>query len=104
MDEPAVPSKTDSNAEAIGPTWIFQPPSTCRQPRSGISSAHPSQGVPMRFYKQPHAFYAGVDLHARNMFTHILDHGEVSGTLILKSPWREGSRRRAGNTRWPDPE
>jgi len=28
----------------------------------------------MRFYKQPHAFYAGVDLHARSMFTHILDH------------------------------
>jgi transposase len=28
----------------------------------------------MRFYKQPHAFYAGIDLHARSMFTHILDH------------------------------
>ena len=28
----------------------------------------------MRFYKQPHAFYAGVDLHARSMYTHILDH------------------------------
>ena len=27
----------------------------------------------MRFYNQPHAFYAGVDLHARSMFTHILD-------------------------------
>src|SRR5471030_3423892 len=27
----------------------------------------------MRFYKQPHAFYAGIDLHARSMFTHILD-------------------------------
>ena len=27
----------------------------------------------MRFYKHPHAFYAGVDLHARSMFTHILD-------------------------------
>jgi hypothetical protein len=24
----------------------------------------------MRFYKQPHAFYAGIDLHARSMFTH----------------------------------
>ena len=23
----------------------------------------------MRFYKHPHAFYAGVDLHARSMFT-----------------------------------
>ena len=28
----------------------------------------------MRFYKQPHAFYAGIDLHARSMFTHIPDH------------------------------
>ena len=27
----------------------------------------------MRFYNQPHAFYAGVDLHARTMFTHVLD-------------------------------
>ena len=30
----------------------------------------------MRFYNHPHAFYAGVDLHARSMFTHVLDsHG-----------------------------
>ena len=28
----------------------------------------------MRFYKHSHAFYCGVDLHARSMFTHILDH------------------------------
>jgi transposase len=27
----------------------------------------------MRLYNQPHAFYAGVDLHARTMYTHILD-------------------------------
>ncbi len=27
----------------------------------------------MRLYKQAHAFYAGVDLHARTMFTHVLD-------------------------------
>ena len=29
----------------------------------------------MRFYNGSHAFYAGVDLHARTMFTHVLDHG-----------------------------
>jgi transposase len=29
----------------------------------------------MRFYNQPHAFYCGVDLHARSMFTHVLDQG-----------------------------
>jgi transposase len=27
----------------------------------------------MRFYNQQHQFYCGVDLHARNMFTHLLD-------------------------------
>jgi transposase len=27
----------------------------------------------MRFYNQPHAYYCGVDLHARSMYTHILD-------------------------------
>src|ERR1700688_3791302 len=42
-DEPAVPSKTDSSPKR-GPTWIFQSASMRRQPRSGLSSAHPSQG------------------------------------------------------------
>jgi transposase len=28
----------------------------------------------MRVYNQPHRFYAGIDLHARTMFTHVLDH------------------------------
>ena len=28
----------------------------------------------MRFYNHSHAFYCGVDLHARSMFIHILDH------------------------------
>src|SRR5579872_6894292 len=32
-----------------------------------------TEGVPMRLYNQPHAFYAGVDLHARTMYTHVLD-------------------------------
>ena len=27
----------------------------------------------MRFYNTQHAFYCGIDLHARSMFTHILD-------------------------------
>ena len=27
----------------------------------------------MRFYNQPHAYYCGVDLHARSMYLHILD-------------------------------
>ena len=28
----------------------------------------------MRCYTNPHRFYAGVDLHARSLFTHVLDH------------------------------
>ena len=28
----------------------------------------------MRFYNQPHRFYCGVDLHARTLFVHVLDH------------------------------
>ena len=27
----------------------------------------------MRFYNQAHRFYCGVDLHARSMYTHVLD-------------------------------
>ena len=28
----------------------------------------------MRCYNQPHRFYCGVDLHARSLYTHVLDH------------------------------
>src|SRR5246500_1404241 len=28
----------------------------------------------MRFYNQQHQYYGGVDLHARTMFIHVLDH------------------------------
>jgi hypothetical protein len=28
----------------------------------------------MRCYQQQHRFYCGADLHARTMFTHVLDH------------------------------
>jgi transposase len=34
----------------------------------------------MRFYNQPHAFYCGVDLHARTMYLCILDH---AGTIVF---------------------
>jgi transposase len=34
----------------------------------------------MRFYNQPHAFYCGVDLHARTMYLCILDH---AGKIVL---------------------
>ena len=36
----------------------------------------------MRCYNQQHRFYAGVDLHARNMFTHVLD--EQGQTVFAK--------------------
>ena len=34
----------------------------------------------MRCYNQPHRFYCGVDLHARSLYTHILD---VAGQTVL---------------------
>lgn len=34
----------------------------------------------MRLYTQPHRFYCGVDLHARSLYTHILDH---TGKTVL---------------------
>ena len=34
----------------------------------------------MRFYNRQHRFYCGVDLHARSMYTHVLDH---AGTTVL---------------------
>lgn len=33
----------------------------------------------MRFYQTQHAFYCGVDLHARKMFVSVVDQG---GTLV----------------------
>ena len=34
----------------------------------------------MRFYNKQHQFYAGIDLHARNMFVCIID---SSGTIVF---------------------
>jgi hypothetical protein len=34
----------------------------------------PARSMDMRCYQHQHRFYGGVDLHARTMFVHILDH------------------------------
>jgi hypothetical protein len=66
----------------------------CRESRRGIFSggrtaattmrahgpAHFPQESMMRFYSQPHAFYCGVDLHARTMYLCILD---SAGAVVL---------------------
>jgi hypothetical protein len=39
----------------------------------------------MRFYNQQHRFYCGVDLHARSMFTHMLEASGGSRTLATRS-------------------
>ena len=47
----------------------------------------------MRAYNTPHAYYCGVDLHARTLFVHVLDHslsveiappdiGSTTGTFL----------------------
>jgi hypothetical protein len=35
----------------------------------------------VRFYNQPHSYYCGIELHARSMFSHILD---AQGQTVLE--------------------
>ena len=55
----------------------------------------------MRFYNLAHSYYGGVDLHARTMFIHILDHqgqtvfernlaAEPGAFLEAVTPYRQG--------------
>ena len=50
-------------------------------------------------YNTPHQFYCGVDLHARTMFTHVLDkkgktvYGCFGPLEPSRTPLREPSRR-----------
>jgi transposase len=55
----------------------------------------------MRTYNTPHAYYCGVDLHARSLFVHVLDHNgrtrlerDIAASpatfLDAVSPYREG--------------
>ena len=53
--------------------WIFQPMPKPRQPRSGIRPARRQGGHEMRTYNTQHAYYCGVDLHARSLFVNVLD-------------------------------
>src|SRR5688572_7945775 len=56
------------------PNVAFSGRSVPSQPRCGIRTARHHGGTrDMRCYQQQHRFYAGVDLHARTMFTHVLD-------------------------------
>ena len=51
----------------------------------------------MRFYNGSHAFYCGVNLHARSMFTHVLDHG--GATVFARDlPARPGAFLPAATT------
>jgi hypothetical protein len=63
----------------------------------------------MRLYNQQHRFYAGVDLHARSLFTHVLDHAgrTVFDEDLPAWPKREPSRRceqRWSGHRGPNPQ
>jgi len=42
----------------------------------------------MRFYNRTHAFYAGVDLHARSMFTHARGTERFLGRCVSNAPRR----------------
>ena len=47
----------------------------------------------MRFYKTQHSYYCGVDLHARNMFTHILDQEGQTVLELADLPGQHAARR-----------
>ena len=49
----------------------------------------------MRFYNVTHKYYCGIDLHARNMYTCVLD----QEGKVRKLAGREGWRIRVGNYR-----
>ena len=51
----------------------------------------------MRFYNGSHAFYCGVNFHARSMFTHVLDHGGAT-VLARDLPARPGAFLPAATT------
>jgi hypothetical protein len=38
----------------------------------------------MRFYKQPHAFYCGVDLHARMLYLCVFNQAVQAVPLVLR--------------------
>src|SRR5688572_4223507 len=67
------PSKTGSRVAPV-PAWDFQGGRTA-QPRCGIRTARHQGSHEMRCYTGQLRFYCGVDLHARTMFTHVLDAG-----------------------------
>lgn len=52
----------------------------------------------MRLYQQPHAFYAGVDLHARFLFTQVLDR---RGRTVVNHPG--AAKNRSGHRRLKAP-
>src|SRR5262245_15074396 len=63
------------------PTVDLSAVAEARQPRSGIRPARRQGGHPMRPYTIQHLHYCGVDLHARSLFLHVLDH---AGTTRLE--------------------
>jgi len=76
----AVPSTGSAGSrEASAQAWDFQEgrslPTTMRAQAPGPI---PKETV-MRFYNKVHAFYCGVDLHARTMYLCMLDHGSTTG-------------------------
>jgi hypothetical protein len=55
------------------PAWIFQGGVYPPNHEAGSGRLVTTEAFDMRCYTGQHRFYAGVDLHARSMFTHALD-------------------------------
>jgi transposase len=68
---------------------------------AGSGRPFAKEDIPMRTYKTPHAYYCGVDLHARSLFVHVLDDKGITRLerdiaaspatfLEAVNPYREG--------------
>ena len=73
MGGETVPRVYGLGAEASAQAWDFQEGSCPSNHDAGSDARAHRKETMMRFYKQPHRFYCGVDLHARCMYLCVLD-------------------------------
>src|SRR5262245_20702629 len=87
-DGPAARPMSSGIKANLVPTWDFQTRSGRVNHDAGSARRPTPPETMMRFYHQCHAFYCGVDLHARTLSLCVLDHAGniVTQTTIPASP------------------
>jgi len=97
------PSRMRSRVAPVA-AWIFQPAPMPGNHEAGSGRPSPRRSQDMPNYHQPHAYYAGVDLHARTLFLHICDPSARSASRrTLGVQLVGGIRHRRGDPRRPQP-